>query len=776
MSRTEPLSGQTNLTSYPWATVPMARLMLAFFVSGFAALLCQIIWQRMLGVFAGSDTVSASLVVGAFLAGLGIGSIVGASIADRLSARSALIGFALAETAVAVFALASKFFLYDFLATDLAGVVDEPSAIFALCFAGLLLPTTLMGASLPLLSRAVATSVQTTAQRIGRLYSLNTLGAGLGALLGGWILVGELGFLGALMLAAALDLIAAGIVLTLLKTASTQRPARLAKTVNKGADPFGRLWLWCLLVFISGFVIVALEIVWVRFIGQVGMFHAYLFPTVLSVFLLADGLGMALASRLVERCRDPRPGFFLAQAGGFAAGAAMLLAAWWVLPFEPLAELLSVDKHRMGIDSLSTMFLLTIVVVGPSAFLIGMTFPFVQRAVQHDLSEVGARVGWVQLANIAGNAAGAIGTGLFALHWLGTAGTLKALAVLSVLLVLGWLASSHWRRWPEMAVGAACAVVLIALPNNAEFWSRLHQQREAQQLAWSEDRSGVALFRGETRADGVMGGPFFIQGFSQGRVPFLSIHQLLGAVGPLVHPNPQEALVIGVGSGGTPWAAAVLPQTHVRAVELVQPVLSVHAAIARAYPDGPIGRMLSDPRWRLEYADGRRLLAKDHRHYDIIEADAILPEASLSGMLYSREFLDLARARLAPGGIYVQWTPTCRSAETFRSAFAHSILIMPARIMLGSDTPIGVSADAIKARFSDPAVHNHLLHGNPDFTDYASLIQQVVAFTPLPLSESQDLVLTDLHPRDEFFLNHDPKGLNSVTTDIGSAAATICSS
>jgi len=187
----------------------MPRLAIAFFCSGFGALLCQIVWQRMLGIFAGSDTISAALVVAAFLAGLGLGSIIGAKVADRLSPYRAMIGFALAEGGVALFALVSKFFLYDFLAMDLAGVVDDPIAIFALCFAGLVLPTTLMGASLPLLARAIADRLDTVAERISSLYGLNTLGAGLGALLGGWFIVGNLGFVGALVLAAGLDLVAA---------------------------------------------------------------------------------------------------------------------------------------------------------------------------------------------------------------------------------------------------------------------------------------------------------------------------------------------------------------------------------------------------------------------------------------------------------------------------------------------------------------------------------------------------------------------------------------
>ena len=139
----------------------MPRLILAFFCSGFAALLCQTTWQRMLGIFAGSDTVSAALVVGSFLAGLGLGSILGAGVADRLTPARALAGFAACEIGVALCALLSKPFLYDWLALSMAGQVESSLAVFALCFAGLVVPTTLMGASLPLLSLAVATVLDT---------------------------------------------------------------------------------------------------------------------------------------------------------------------------------------------------------------------------------------------------------------------------------------------------------------------------------------------------------------------------------------------------------------------------------------------------------------------------------------------------------------------------------------------------------------------------------------------------------------------------------------
>jgi predicted membrane-bound spermidine synthase len=733
----------------------MTRLMVAFFISGFGALLCQIIWQRMLGVFAGSDTVSAALVVGAFLSGLGLGSIIGAKVADRLSPRQAMLGFALAEFGVALCALASKPFLYDFLAMGLAETVVDPFAVFALCFAGLVVPTTLMGASLPLLARAITTDLSTAAERIGTLYGLNTFGAGLGALVGGWFIVGQLGFEGALVMAAGLDVVAALLALTLLGGLSRQVPARVAAARGApAAEPFGGLPLWCLLVFLSGYVIVALEIVWVRMLGQVGQFHAYLFPTVLGVFLLADGLGMALAARMVRNMRDPRPAFFLTQGCGFALGALLLGMLWWSMGTSPLADLMAPDFDRFGPRELMISTAIIVAVVAPPSFIIGMTFPFVQRAVQQDLASVGARVGWVQLANILGNAAGSIGTGLVTFHFFGTMGTMLLLALVSLGLLGVWMWQAHASRPWTAALAVVTAAIALALPSNERFWARLHGLPEQTRFAWSEDRSGIAFWRERGEGQGRQPGRFFIMGFGQGFVPFLDVHILLGMLGPMIHPDPQRVLAIGVGSGGTPYGATVNPATReIRAIELVRPVLDTLVDIARERPDTGVAALLADPRVRLEYGDGRRALTQGEHLYEVIEADAIRPQTSHSGLLYSAEFLEQVRERLAPGGLYVQWAPTWRVVDTFAAVFPHVVLLKPVSVLIGSDRPIPLDHAALLERLRTPEMLAFARRGNPTIQDLGQLIAgEMVVWTPqTPRVEAP---LTDMFPRDEFFMNH----------------------
>ncbi len=376
----------------------------------------------------------------------------------------------------------------------------------------------------------------------------------------------------------------------------------------------------------------------------------------------------------------------------------------------------------------------------------------------------------MQLANIAGNAAGSILTGLVTFHWLGTAGTLRLLAALSLLLVLFWLWRAGWTRRPEAALAAACAVLLVALPGNAAFWTRLHAERSGQEAAWAEDRSGVAYFRDDAASGQGASGPFFIQGFSQGRIPFLPVHQFLGAVGPLIHPNPREVLVIGVGSGGTPWAAGVRPESQVRAIELVGPVLTALEEVGHRHPGSPMAQMFEDPRWHLEAGDGRRTLAKEDRRYDIIEADAILPQSSHSGLLYSAEFLEQVRERLAPGGLYVQWAPTQRTVETFTTVFPHAMLLMPVGVLVGSNDPIPFNAQRLAAAFAEPATLAHLRRGNGAALEWAPLF----ASPPLiwaPGHPRPGTTLTDMFPRDEFYMNHQVITTNLYTLRIAPAMA-----
>ncbi len=734
-------------------------LCLAFFLSGFAALIDQIVWQRMLGLFAGSDSVTAALVVGAFLLGLGLGSLAAGAVTDRLGMRAALIGFVLCEIGIGVFALLSRPFLYDFVVQVVGPLVPNRWGIFAVCFGGILIPTMLMGASLPLLAKAAVNSLAEAAPRIGWLYGLNTFGAGLGALLGGWWLIGTLGYENSLRVAALFNLVAAAIGLLLWRLEPPQRvaaaPVQAAPPVTaSSAGGFG-FGIWAVLVFVSGFAIVALEILWVRVAGVVAQYTAYSFATILGSFLLADGLGMVLGALWLKRLRDTRAAFFAVQALAtlYALGSIWLVYAlagadWW-------ESLLAAETTRHYGAPLLAALAVTVLLVAPPSLLLGISFPLAQQAVQTDLSRLGWRVAAVQVANIMGNAAGSLATGLVALHWLGTAGTLKFIALLAVLLLLYW-AYAAWRErqvsaWRFAAgLAAMLALALVLFPANGRFWARLHQAAEAHEILVAEDRSGLALFR--LNQDGAAS-PFFIQGFTQSKWPFMVEHAFLGAVGPLLHPAPRDVLVIGSGSGGTPFAAGVNPATrHVRVVELVGPVFQVLRDFAAKAPDSAIAGLLRDPRYEFIVGDGRRAIFAGQRQYDVIQADAILPESSHSGLLYSREFMQMVLAALKHDGLYVQWGPTARSVATFASVFPHVAMLQPFPVLIGSRQPLTLDPARLRQLFASAAAQQHFAAAGIDTATAERLFNQAVLFRPA--LDTSAGINADLFPRDEYYFNN----------------------
>lgn len=718
-----------------------------FFLSGAAALIYQTAWHRLLGLFAGADTIAAALVVGAFLLGLGIGSLAAGLYADRLSRRAALIAFAICEVGIAAFAVLSPWLYYDMIYKGLLPLAESRGVIFAVVFAGLLWPTFLMGCSLPFLSKAIVSRIAGSAQLIGWLYGLNTLGAGVGAFFGGWYLIGTVGFDKAVYLGAFLNLVVAvGGVLAArgldLRDGEATRKVAAAETAD------GVVWRWSLLVFVSGFLIVALQIVWYRLIGVLLQSNGYSFSLVLTVFLLGDAAGLLVGARVIDRIADPRRFFFLMQ--GIAT--ALALAGAWFVYLGIGAGLLPtsfVDRDFMSgrpLDIAVIVCLLAIVVL-PASFIMGFSFPVVQKAVQRDLDRLGSRVGFVQLANIVGNSMGSLVAGLLLLDIAGTAGTLKILVAIGLAFAALQFAGPRATRWAYLPAAVLVAGLLF-FPGGEAFWRRLHGLTTERAIV-AEDKTGLSVLKMANDRDGKL----YIQGHTQSRLPFDTVHAYLGAIGPLTHEAPKKVLVIGSGTGGTPYAAGLNPATEaVKVIEIVAPVIETLKTYTGQGGRSGVDALLSGKRFEVTVADGRHSLALDPVRYDVIEADAILPKTALSGLLNSREFFEQVKGKLAPGGIYVQWAPTERSVETFRSVFPYVTMVHPA--MLGSERPIPYSREKIAALLARPDVAAHLDGARVDKTElgkwFADKKIEVLNDGRTVPAKSPN---TDFFPRDEYYLN-----------------------
>ncbi|HEY7514178.1 MAG TPA: fused MFS/spermidine synthase, partial [Vicinamibacteria bacterium] len=443
-----------------------------FFASGFAALAYQIVWQRLLAFFSGADVFSVTLIVCAFMAGLGLGSLAGGHLADRLSLRGRFLAFALAEAATAAFALVSVPLLYGFLYRNLAEKALPFFLVGLLLFVVLLWPTFLMGLSLPLLSRALTEDAAVSARRIGSLYGWNTLGAALGALVTVFGVVRLGGFEAAVALGAALNLACAATALLALRwlRPAAESPSASAGTPEKEAggarreSGFPFAW-WLLLYAFSGFIALSLEILWFRLLGVIVKSNSFTFAWLLTLYLSGVGLGALLTRSAAARASRPGQAFLVLQilVAGYAGLSVTVLThgveAWPSLAAlrAYLAEYDAIEldaavrsllrfavrggdvapfAQDLATQLLRLYGLVPALLIGIPTMLMGASFPFLQSAVHADVGRLGRRVGWLQAANIAGATLGASLTGLVLLQALGTAGTLRVIVALGTVFAL----------------------------------------------------------------------------------------------------------------------------------------------------------------------------------------------------------------------------------------------------------------------------------------------------------------------------------------------------
>jgi predicted membrane-bound spermidine synthase len=283
---------------------------LAFFLSGAAALILQVVWQRLLGAFSGSDVHSATIVVAAFMAGLGVGSLAGGRLADRLAPGASLKTFVLAELAIGIFGFLSADLYYGVLYTRLGHLALGPAATAALLFVSLLWPTFFMGLSLPLLTRALTSTLEGAARIAGVLYGLNTLGAAAGALTATWLLLPALGLEGGVRLAALLNLLVAALGASVARRVPVASGGSADREREPGPAAQDEAWAitypaLVALSALSGFVALSLEIVWFRILGVMLKSSSFTFGTLLAFYLSGIGLGAALISPWVHRVRQP---------------------------------------------------------------------------------------------------------------------------------------------------------------------------------------------------------------------------------------------------------------------------------------------------------------------------------------------------------------------------------------------------------------------------------------------------------------------------------------
>jgi spermidine synthase len=730
-----------------------------FFLSGAAALVYQVVWVRSFGLVFGGSHLAVTTVLSVFMGGLALGSwLVGRKV-DQ-GARS-LRFYGLLELGIAASALAYVGLMkaYPYLYVPLARTVGEnPVALTAIrvsfATAAIIVPTTLMGGTLPVLVKFATAGSARLSRQLSFLYAFNTLGAVAGTLAGAFTLLELFGASGTLSVAIAINLVI-GLLATLLperallpsesrKTVgppgSRHRPGPTSKA-SKAADEFVptgayRMVLWG--IGVSGFCALGYEVLWTRILSLVIGTSVYGFATMLTAFLAGIAAGSQVYGLVGRTGPRTRP-----LAGSVLAFAAVQV----VIGVAALAVTVAIRDLPTHATTFRRFFLgatgvmwearqITNSVVAFSymflpAFFMGIAFPLAGTIHEAYRRRVGAAVGEVLSYNTIGAILGASFSGFALIYAFGIERSLQILAAVNIGLGVCVAASLAKARWALPAAFTGALGVLLALsllPDWGRIWNRKYfaifrnNQEEVFDTPYriqnALDNTDVLFFheginetisvirpKGANQAV-IVNGKVVASTTRQDR----QCQYTLGHLPMLLHPDPKRVFVLGLGTGMTLGAVSVHPEVQqVVLAELEPAVVPAARTFARFNHD-----VLDDPKLRIVFADGRNHLLTTRERFDVITADPIHPWTRGAAYLYTEEYFELAADRLTPGGVMCQWLPIyeltpediATVVRTFQQAFAHSVLWLTQydAELVGSNAPIAIDEERLAQRLQVPAV------------------------------------------------------------------------
>ncbi|MXW79656.1 MAG: hypothetical protein F4Z57_11885 [Gemmatimonadetes bacterium] len=710
---------------------PLALLVL-FFCSGACSLVYQVVWVRMLMPVFGVSTFAISIVLAAFMAGLALGSYWCGRVADRRG--NGLRIYALLELGIGVFALIFPLLLagLDEVYTALYGSLQGIDGAFVLvrlvlAFALLLVPTTLMGATLPTLSKAVAHRLERVGGDMGRLYAANTLGAATGCAVAAFFALEYLGVSGTTYAAAAGNLIIALIAYRWSRDGQQEQTGVVRDEVPTTLE--GRLVLGGFAL--SGFVALGYEVLWTRLLAMLlQSATAQSLSTILVAFLLGLAGGAALGARLIDRWRTPLAAFGAVELLIGLCGLSSI-AAFGSIPYivEAWGGALSWEGH------LSKLFVAAFVVMLPATLLMGLLFPIAAKVCIPRIEQLGRGVGTVYAANTLGAIAGALVAGFVLLPLLGTYRSIQVLAWVNIAIgavILALDPAAQLRRKAVRTVGGlALGLVLMLLLPAGLFVELFHWSEPNSRLLYWDEGAGATVSVHQ-KQDGVR----ILKVNGGGEVPTdyasLQTFRLLGHLPLVLHPDPAEVLVIAFGGGITLSAAELHQPERLDCAELVPGVPRAAPYFARH--NRQIATRLDQAPIELVAEDGRNHVLRTQRQYDAIICDATHPGTADSWVLYTEEFYRLCRGRVGPDGLVAQWLPLHGLSvedykmilRTFRAVYPHASLWLTHQysILLGTPGALRIGYAALERKLGQPEVRANLR--SVDLGDSPSFLSALV--------------------------------------------------
>jgi spermidine synthase len=694
-------------------TVPVL-ILLIFILSGAAGLIDEIVWSRQLVLVFGNTTQAVSAILTGFFGGMAIGSLIGGQVADRVRSPLRLYGWLEIVLAGVVIATPITFRLINEVYRGIYPSLEtSPQALalvrMFLAVLALAPATVMMGATLPTLTRHLTRDGHLSAA-FGRLYAANTIGAIVGTLLAGLVLIEIFGLSGALAIGAACSA-TAGVGAFVYASrhpeveapspATSDLPDVPAIATEPGRKQPDRTLLAMVVAFVSGVTTLGYQVLWTRMLASGSGNTTYVFTVILALFLIGLATGAVIWTTIRSRVKNPTRVLSLTQilAGG--------LVLFGLIGF--IASPYQIDPfHRLA--TIAVLFVEAIPVVLLTTIVLGLSFPAASSLLTLDRNRTGRTAGTFLAVNTLGSITGSFVVPFVLIPAIGSPKAAALLALVNVLTGAGIALTAVSVRRFRIQYGVLATMVAVAIvaawirpdtlvsPSEARL-----RAANARIFATSEDEiatveAGQQLFTPE----------LWVAGTS---MTLLTVDAKLMPILPLIaRPQSEHALVVAFGMGSA-FRAALIAGLQTDAVELVP---SVPRMFGYYYPDAQ--QVLADPKGRVFIADGRNHLELTNDRYDIIVTDPPPPiESSGASVISSREYYQEGYDHLTPGGIMMEWVPYGQSVDELKAHVRAFAAVFPqvttvfgpggwGMYMLGSTQPIAFDHDSIRAILSRPGV------------------------------------------------------------------------
>jgi spermidine synthase len=693
---------------------------LMFLASGCAALTYEVIWFHLMRLVIGASSLSVGIVLAAFMGGMFLGSLFFARYVKR--DQHPLKVYAMIEVGIAVFGLLMPLILPAIRSfyVGLVGYGALGIALRAVVAAVLLLPpTALMGATLPAIARRYSVGRRGTSS-LAWLYAANTIGAVIGALLSAFYLLAVWDVWVATFTAAFLNLAVGAYARHLSRTTPAHVDgAKAAPVVQPSPDAASYLRFVYVGTALSGLTALGGQVVWTRLLTLLFGATVFAFAIILAVFLAGLGIGSAIAAGLLRRGLAPLRGLAWSQ---LLLVPAVLFAAFLLARVLPYAS----PNASTPVQALHGMHVLRAIdVVLPSAVLWGMSFPLALAAVNRAGGDPGRSSGFVYAANTVGAILGALLVSFWAIPTFGTKWAQQGMVVVAGLSAavlfyaarLGREGGSERPAWdvpPTWAVAVAL-LAATALPGLSKVFLA-----HGRYIWWVDPRDRYPyVSEGASSTVAVHVAPDGYKNFHvSGRVEAtdnpndLRTERLIGHLSGLLHPRPKSVLVVGLGGGVSAGALSLYPEVKRIVICEIEPRV---VGAARLFAEENFS-VLDDPRVEIVFDDARHFLATTREKFDVITSDPIHPWVRGNSILFSREYYEIVKGRLEPGGIATQWVPLYETSElaiqiqmrTFITAFPHGTVWNTAIsgrgydvVLVGGVEPLKLDVDAVQKRITN---------------------------------------------------------------------------